>query len=92
VVNEPMFSKEQAKARARALLQERQKGMVRASGTTVGLPDLRAGQLVLIKGLGARFDGVYFIDDTTHTIGDGGYTTQFNCHREFESKKKGAAP
>jgi phage protein D len=91
VVNEPMFTKEQAKARARALLQDRQKAMVTASGTTVGLPDMRAGQLVSIKGLGARFDGVYFITDTTHSIGDSGYTTQFNCRREFESARKGQA-
>ena len=85
VVNEPMFTKEAAKARARALLQERSKGLVKASATTVGLPDLRAGQLVSIVGVGARFSGTYFITDTTHSIGESGYTTQFNCQREVAS-------
>ena len=72
-----------------ALLQERQKSMVQASATTIGLPDLRAGQLVEILGLGSRFSGIYFITDTTHTIGDGGYTTQFNCRREDPGKGGG---
>lgn len=89
VVNEPVFDKKQAKERARALLQDRQKVMVQASATTVGLPDLRAGQLVNIIDIGARFSGTYFVTDTTHSIGDSGYTTQFNCRRETvdESKK-----
>jgi phage protein D len=82
VVNEPVFTEDQARRRARAILMERQKSMVQASGTTVGLPDLRAGQLVEIVGLGARFSGIYFITDTTHTIGENGYITQFNCRRE----------
>jgi uncharacterized protein len=82
VVNEPVFTKEQARNRARALLQDRQKLMVQASGTTVGLPDLRAGQLVNIVRLGSRFSGTYFVTETTHSISDSGYTTQFTCRRE----------
>lgn len=84
VVDEPVFTKEQAKNRALAILTDRQKEMVKASGTTVGLPDLRAGKKVVIKGLGARFSGTYFITDTTHTIGGSGYTTKFNARREDE--------
>ena len=41
-----------------------------ATGTTVGLPDLRAGQRVRIKGVGSRFSGTYFVTKTTHTIND----------------------
>ena len=52
--------------------------MVTATGSTVGLPDLRAGSVVEIDGLGDRFSGRYFVTGTTHTIGDGGYTTQFD--------------
>jgi Bacteriophage probable baseplate hub protein len=90
VVNEPVFTEAQAKQRARAILQERQKSMVQASATTIGLPDLRAGQLVEILGLGSRFSGIYFITDTTHTIGESGYTTQFNCRREDPGQGGGA--
>ena len=60
----------------------RSNDLVKASGTCVGLPDLRAGRRVRIAGLGARFSGEYFITDTTHTINDNGYITKFNGRRE----------
>lgn len=82
VVNEPVFTTKQAKDRAFSILSDRQKQMVKASLTTVGLPDLRAGRQVLIKGVGARFSGLYFVTDTTHTIGNNGYLTKFNARRE----------
>ncbi len=82
VTNEPMYTDAQAKRRATALLSDKLKQMVEGSGTTVGLPDLRAGQQVLIKGIGARFSGVYFVTKTTHTINDSGYLTKFTARRE----------
>lgn len=82
VVNEPMFSNEQARRRAKAILSEKLKQMVEANGTTVGLPDLRAGQQIVIRGLGARFSGIYFVVKTTHTINDSGYFTKFTARRE----------
>lgn len=82
VVDEPVFTPRQARERAIAILMDRQKEMVKATGTAVGLPDLRSGHRVLIKGVGARFSGTYFITETTHTISDSGYTTRFNARRE----------
>jgi phage protein D len=82
VVKEPVFTTKQAKDRAFGILSDCQKKMVQASVTTVGLPDLRAGRKVLIKGVGARFSGLYFVTDTTHTIGANGYLTKFNARRE----------
>ena len=87
VVDEPVFTPAQARERATAILLERYKGLVKASVTCVGLPDLRAGQRVRIEGVGARFSGSYFITETTHTIGDGGYTTKFSARREDETKQ-----
>jgi phage protein D len=84
VVDEPVFTTAQARERAVAILMDRQKEMVRASATCVGLPDLRTGQRVRILGVGARFSGTYFVTDTTHTINDSGYTTRFNARREDE--------
>jgi len=89
VVDEPVFTPAQARERAIAILMDRQKEMVKASGTYVGLADLRAGQRVQIEGFGARFSGTYFITDTTHTIGDSGYTTKFNARREDKGKGGG---
>jgi phage protein D len=67
---------------ARDILRNQLKEMVKASGSTVGLPDLRAGRKVIIKNLGQRFSGEYFVTQTTHKIGDGGYTTSFEARRE----------
>jgi phage protein D len=61
---------------------------VTAQGTTVGLPDLRAGQRVRIKGVGSHFSGTYFVTDTTHTITDAGYTTHFSARREDRLAEK----
>lgn len=63
-------------------LEQIAKDMVTGSGSVVGLPDLRAGGLIDIDGLGDRFSGRYFITSTSHAIGSGGYTTQFECRRE----------
>lgn len=82
VVNEPVYTESQARQRAHAILTDRTKEILKASGSTVGLPNLRAGQRLRIVGLGSRFSGDYFVTETTHTIGDGGYTTRFNARRE----------
>lgn len=86
VVDEPVFDRQQARRRAIAILFDRQKQMVKASGTTIGLPDLRAGRQVRILGVGARFSGLYFVTDTTHVVGDAGYTTKFNARREDDGQ------
>lgn len=82
VVSEPVFTPQQARERAFAILTDRSNEAVKASGTTVGLPDLRAGVNVQIQGLGPRFSGRYFVTETTHSIGEGGYTTKFTARRE----------
>ncbi len=90
VVDEPVFSKKQAEQRARALLLDQHKQMVKASGSTVGLPELRAGAKVEILGIGSRLSGTYFVTETTHTINDNGYITKFKARREDEkSEPKG---
>jgi phage protein D len=82
VVDEPVFTPQQARARAFAILSDRAKDAVKATGTTVGLPKLRAGVLVEIAGIGPRFSGQYFVTETNHTMGSGGYTTRFTARRE----------
>jgi phage protein D len=61
---------------------------VTASGSTVGLPELRTGSLVEVTGLGPKyFDGTYFLTASTHTVGDGGYTTGFQARLEAQKPK-----
>jgi len=89
VVNEPIFTRKQARARAIVLLRERQKEMVKCTGSTVGLPALRAGRTVRITGVGPVFSGTYFVTETTHTIGGNGYTTSFSARREDDKRATG---
>jgi uncharacterized protein len=56
--------------------------IVSGRGKTVGLPNLRSGNKIQIEGLGQRFSGVYVVTSTTHTIGEGGYTTDFSARME----------
>jgi phage protein D len=82
VVDEPVFTNCEARERAIAILIEQTKQMVTADAKVVGLPDLRAGQIVHITNLGARLSGRYFVTKTAHTIDEGGYVTSFTCRRE----------
>jgi uncharacterized protein len=82
VANRPVTSKAEADRLALETLENISKDMVKATSSTVGVPDLRAGGIVMIAGVGKRFSGRYFVTATTHTIGDSGYSTQFECRRE----------
>jgi phage protein D len=86
VADRPVNSLKEANTLATQTLENIAKDMIKGSGSTVGLPDLRAGRAVYLDGLGRRFSGRYFVTATTHTCGDGGYTTSFECRRE-ELKK-----
>ena len=77
-----MQTREEAAKLAKEILEGIAKDMVKGTGSVPGLPDIRAGTVLLIDGLGKRFSGRYFVIGTTHTIGDSGYTTQFECRRE----------
>src|SRR6185436_51052 len=89
----PVFSKKEAQAKAQSILTDQHKRMVKASGTTVGLPLLRAGSKIQIGStdkrtgkptLGSRLTGTYFVTSTTHTFNNSGYTTRFEARREDE--------
>ncbi len=82
IVDDPIESEEEANEKALGILQDRWKSLVTGKGQTVGLPELRAGRAVVIKGLGARYNGRYFITETTHKIGGSGYTTDFTARLE----------
>jgi phage protein D len=89
VVEKPVHTKAEAKKVAIGILKDRQKEMVKASGSCIGLPSLCAGCTVEIEGLGARFSGTYFVVSTTHTLGDSGYTTRFEARREVTGSLEG---
>lgn len=82
IADRPVNSLKEARKLAVETLEQIAKEMLKGRGTVVGLPDLRAGGVVMIDGMGDRFSGRYFLTGTTHAITDAGYTTQFECRRE----------
>ncbi len=83
VINdEPIFTRQEAKQKAKDHLTRVSNDLVTGSGSTLGLPELRAGRPVFIRKLGPPFAGRYLVTASSHAIGDGGYTTQFEARME----------
>ena len=94
VTDHPVHTSKEAKELARAILTNKNNELIEATGSTIGLPDLRAGCTVTIIGFGittaqlgqltgaaSAFDGQYYVTETSHTIGNGGYQTEFSAQR-----------
>lgn len=80
-VDGPIASQEEADRRARAIYNQRALELVTGKGATIGLPDLHAGVVIELDGLGPRFNGKYYVTQTTHDLGSSGYTTSFMVKR-----------
>jgi phage protein D len=81
VTNLVVQSDDEAKTAAKRRLRILAQGLIEGKGKAPGLPSLRSGNKIRIKGLG-RYDGLYHVTSTTHTMGDGGYTTDFSARME----------
>ena len=80
-VSTPVASQEEANQLARAIYNARALEFVTGKGSSIGLPDLRAGRAINLEGLGTRFSGDYYITQATHTINASGYLTNFDVRR-----------
>ena len=78
VVRLPVESVAEATQAAEAILGRTRSGLVRASGSTVGIPEIRAGTTVRVDRID-RFSGVYYVERATHRVGSGGYETTFEA-------------
>jgi phage protein D len=76
-VRESVFSKQEAKRRADAILKERSEQFVQGSGESIGMPEIEAGTYIELKGMGKLFSRPYYIQQCTHTINNSGYRTTF---------------
>jgi phage protein D len=52
------------------------------SGSAIGNPDIRAGTVMRLAGLGSGFSGNYRVESASHTLDSSGYKTGFNVKRE----------
>ena len=54
-----------------------------ASGTVIGDPTIRAGNVLRIEGVGEEFGGLYRATGVTHTLDGGGFRTRFEARKEI---------
>jgi len=79
----PVYSQSEADALARSTFKKLSVGAVRGSAESIGMPEIRAGDTILLKGLGKKFSQEYFVESTTHSISSSGYTTTFNVRGDL---------
>lgn len=70
---------------AKSILKQILEGLFEGSGNCIGIPQLRAGEQVDIRGIGKRFSGKYRLSKVTHTIDEGGYRTAFEVTQRSSS-------
>lgn len=74
-------TKDEAEGMARAVLNRAVTEFITGEGRCIGNPDIKAGSVVELKGLGERFSGLYYVVSCTHSIGSRGYHTSFTARR-----------
>lgn len=75
-IRQPVFTQAEAKARARAILNDHAKKFLTGEAECIGLTDLRPDRNVTLENLGAPFSKTYYIQQTTHKVDSGGYRTR----------------
>jgi phage protein D len=66
---------------AKAVIRKKSRELFSIDGTTIGLPTLRPGNHVEIRGMRPPFDGFYYVTKTTHSFGADGLRTRFTAQR-----------
>lgn len=75
----PVKSQLDARSLATAVLQQLMDGLYEADGGCQGNPDLRADDIIVVRGVGRRFSGHYRLRRVTHTVDAAGYRTDFEA-------------
>ncbi len=84
--NIPFDSMEEAKIRAKSILENANNELISGECECLGNPEIIPGKNVRIKGVGKRFNGKYYVIRATHNLGAGGYTTSLELRRGFVGK------
>jgi Bacteriophage probable baseplate hub protein len=84
-VTTPFGSQAECDEHAKATYNNQAMGLISGTAETIGVPDLRAGQVIQLLGVGPRFEGEYRIDEATHDIGGDGYKTSLTVKRNSVS-------
>ncbi len=81
IVNRAIRSVEEANRIALAHFNRLALSFITGTAACIGVPEIRAGEVIELKGLGERFSGLYYITSSTHSINDSGYLVTFQVRR-----------
>ncbi len=82
IVNQPVSSQAEAERMALGQFRDTSLGYITGEGTCQGNPNLRAGKLIEIAGVGKKFSGLYYIISVEHDYTKNqGYKTSFDVRR-----------
>ncbi len=79
--NETNIDEERARVIAEGILRRRAREFLTIQAKTLGLPRLRPGLHVEIRGMRPPFDGFYYAYTTVHTYGNDGFRTAIDARR-----------
>ncbi len=80
VIEQPVSTQNEADLLAKGLLNEIALRYIVGEGTTVGNPEIRAGNVVELGGLGEQFSGLYYATHVSH-VWDGQFVTHIQVRR-----------
>ncbi|HFC12896.1 MAG TPA: phage late control D family protein, partial [Anaerolineae bacterium] len=78
IVDQPVVSQAEADVLARARLNEVSGTFVEAEGEAFRRPDIQAGKMVKLTGLGQKLSGMYLVTQATHIFSESGLHTTFH--------------
>lgn len=82
IVDTPLETQSEADQMAEAMYNEMALELITGEGEAAGVPSLRAGATVELRGLGDRFSGLYYVVRAEHRFApDIGYITRFGVQR-----------
>lgn len=81
ISDRPVRSPLEARQLGLGELAQTSRRLVKGTGETVGLLELRPATHIALEGLGAWFNGKYHVTRVTHTVSDRGYRTRFEAER-----------
>ena len=78
----PVQTQAEADQIAKARLQQMALSLITGEGVSYGRPDLKAGKVIRLDGLGDRFSGNYYVVNVLHRYSQShGYQTHFSVRR-----------
>ncbi len=79
VVTYPRLQQSEAKNMAQALYNRTNGNFIRAEGSCIGDPEIRAGKVIKVVGVGKRFGGTYVVTSASHVFAtERNYETTFH--------------